>query len=223
MVVSFIGILSCNVYHISSQSMEPTLKKGDIIFTVNRKGVNKILLRSVLSGSYNIGSSTNTSFARRIERNSILTFLIEEDSKDILIKRCVGLPGDKMRIVDLRQSDNNELLSYLYFCSNSRFRLIPLNINESFISSVRDDIIIPYEGYELESNMNLFCNNSKHEVTNNMFDFNSYTFLTDYVFLTGDNTEFSKDSRDFGFIPEEQILGTAKIILFSIDRSTTYP
>jgi signal peptidase I len=36
---------------------------------------------------------------------------------------------------------------------------------------------------------------------------NEYTFKQDYYFIVGDNRPNSKDSRDFGFLPNSHVIG----------------
>ena len=45
-----------------------------------------------------------------------------------------------------------------------------------------------------------------------------YTFKLDYYWMMGDNRDRSLDSRYFGFVPEDHIVGTPERILFSIDE-----
>ncbi|MGL4908921.1 MAG: signal peptidase I, partial [Bacteroidales bacterium] len=76
-------------------------------------------------------------------------------------------------------------------------------------------IITVYEGNSLEEYDGKFLLNGKEVST--------YTFKMNYYWMMGDNRHNSLDSRFWGYVPEDHIVGRASFIWFSLSPDRKFP
>jgi signal peptidase I len=139
-----------------------------------------------------------------------------------IVKRCFALPGDTVIIKN--GESNNEKIQV----SEEQNNLFPHDTSLHWTVSDYGPLFVPgknksirltpqnakhykdvlmYEGFSAEiRNDSVFLNNSFYS---------TYTFSRNYYFMKGDNFYGSQDSRFWGFVPEENIIGKAVLVLFS--------
>ena len=76
-------------------------------------------------------------------------------------------------------------------------------------------IINVYEGNKLEvKDSTIYINGKKAD---------SYTFKMNYYWMMGDNRHNSWDSRCWGYVPEDHIIGRPRLVWLSIDKTESFP
>lgn len=94
------------------------------------------------------------------------------------------------------------------------------------------EMVVPFEGQEIEiTNDNWYVykdiieryeRNDLRREGNRIFindeETNTYTIKQNYYFGMGDNRDNSQDSRFWGFVPEDHVIGKASLVWFSTDN-----
>ena len=182
-------------YQVPTGSMIPTIKIGDFIL------VNKFAygLRLPVLGTkiLDVGEP---------QRGEIMVF-IPPHVNQYFIKRVIGLPGDTIRYENQRLSVNGEL------------------VPEEFVSSVSVDTGIgPLDGVLNSATYNGVTHATQHiPGVNSSRGRSSWIVPAGHYFMIGDNRENSADSRVWGAVPEENIVGKAIAIWLHKDPGLNLP
>jgi len=196
-------------FPVNTNSMIPTIIPGDKIW------VNKLIFGARIYKNFRFfdGDSLQTFRVkgwRKIRRGDVVVFNapITKFGIDsitfridyVYVKRCVGLPGDTVDI----QNQENEW---------NKWDIIDRTSRQSFSGA----IYVPMKGdtlYMNNLNRKLYRTVIKYE-TGGLIPQEYHIFRNNYYFMYGDNLFQSFDSRNFGFVPEEFIIGVSKRVLFN--------
>jgi signal peptidase I len=195
-------------FSIPSGSMEATLLVGDYLFV------------SKFSYGYTHFSLPFSPplFSGRIlgsqpKRGDVVVFRLPRDNSIDYIKRVIGLPGDKIQMLD----------GLLY-------------INGVAVQRERADDYVDREGFQpirvkrwRETLPNGVSYHTLDRIEHSDVDTTQvYTVPPDHFFMMGDNRDNSLDSRippsagGVGYVPFENLIGQAEIIFFSV-RDDAHP
>ncbi len=188
-------------FFIPSSSMEPTLLVGDRIF------VSKFSYGySKHSFPFSLPLINERVLFSEPERGDIIVFKTPENLRIDYIKRLVGLPGDKIQMINgiLHINDipvkRKKIRSETKLINNGQIRNV-LVYKETMPNN------ISYETFDM--------GNTRADNTSEIF------IPEDSYFFMGDNRDNSKDSRFVGSVPKNNLVGKAQIIFFATEGGST--
>ncbi|HYC98423.1 signal peptidase I [Brevundimonas sp.] len=201
LLIAFVlRVLLFQPFTIPSASMEPNLYEGDyIVVSKWSYGYSKHAI------PFSPPLFEGRLFAREPKRGDIVVFKLPRDNKTDYIKRLMGLPGDRLQMI------NNVL-----FINGTAVKDVELS---------RQDVQNLYGAQPTIQLRETLPEGREFNVQdwgpNNVSD-NTPVFEVPagHYFMIGDNRDNSQDSRfdiaeGVGYVPAENLIGKAEIILFS--------
>ena len=187
-VALFILTFNVQAFEIPTGSMEPTILVGDHIL-VDRADVEQPHQASWLLPHH------------VIKHGDILVFFSPVQPELNLVKRVIGVPGDRLHLKNGIVIRNGEVVAEPYVIRNGSY------------SSYRDNFpaVLPSENDGLTPQW-------QTELRSHVEDGEIVVPRGSY-FAMGDNRDDSYDSRYWGFVPEENIIGRPLLIYWSFNES----
>lgn len=189
------------IFFVPTSSMKATILPGDYIFSTKYSyGLSKY--------SFPFGPNI---FSGRVfpvipERGDVIIMKPPHDLNKMFIKRLIGLPGEKIEIINDLIYINDQPISRekqeVYYDENKKPYI---KFQETLSSGVS------YFTYKLLQHP-AFVEQGGYDLSN----FGPYFVPEGHFFFLGDNRDESGDSRyDLGFVPFEYLVAKARVVLFS--------
>lgn len=191
-IAIFVITFIVQAFQIPSESMENTLLVGDYLL------VNKLC--------YGGGGLADLLMPyQKIRRGDVIVFHYPVDPKQHFVKRVIGLPGDRLRMVNKTVYINGKPLNEPYV----RFLEPPNNL-------FRDNFPrVDVPAYGLEGKWWLQMRK--------LVEDGQLIVPEGSYFVMGDNRDDSQDSRYWGFVPRENIVGRPLLIYWSVKNEDAPP
>ncbi|MGH9713138.1 MAG: signal peptidase I [Candidatus Acidiferrales bacterium] len=179
-------------FKIPSQSMEPTLLVGDHLL------VNKFIFEGRGAWYEKILPY------RSVRRRDVIVFKFPFDDHPHYVKRVIGLPGDRIRIVHQQVYVNGVALSEPYVVHDPAGQ-------DSF-----GDDFPPADPYFIEVGLRPeWAESIMHHVRQG-----ELIVPSNHYFVMGDNRDRSWDSRYWGFVDRNAIMGRPMIVYWSVQATS---
>jgi len=136
-----------------------------------------------------------------VKRGDVIVFRVPVDIRENYVKRVIGVPGDHIRIV------------------NKKVILNGKPVHEPYTQFVRGDAIAPYSDNFPPPPSEWVYPHALKMLQNHVRD-GELVVPANYYFAMGDNRDNSLDSRFWGFVPRENIIGKPLFIYWSYDATT---
>ncbi|GAB4522449.1 MAG: signal peptidase I [Parvularculaceae bacterium] len=188
-------------FNIPTGSMIPNLQIGDYLF------VSKYAYGySKHSFPFSLGPFEGRILGSEPERGDVIVFKLPSDGRTDYIKRLIGLPGDRIQMIDGRLFINGEPVR--------KERIDDEIYRDSNGSTHR---IARYR--ETLPNGVSYVVREVHGDRGANDDTRPFVVPEGHYFMMGDNRDNSADSRTphVGFVPYENLVGRAERIFFSAD------
>jgi signal peptidase I len=137
---------------------------------------------------------------RDVKRGDVIVFRYPVDIKQTFVKRAIGVPGDHIRLVNKKLVLNGHPVDEPYVYHKTEY-----------IDSYRDNF---------PGDPNVHVSESAIEMLTRHVKNGEVIVPPNTVFAMGDNRDSSLDSRYWGFVPRENIIGKPLIIYWSYDAPT---
>jgi len=216
-------------FRIPSDSMMPTLLDGD--FIVVNKYAYGLRLPVVEKKIVAIGSP---------QRGDVVVFKYPPNPSVNYIKRLVGLPGDRVEVFDDHLVINGQTVEQTTKQTFTDGCYIGMRLSEEKLGEHTHQVLSCHATYGLEYSRHAFqgsnnplpnCDRRKiaREYGNYICSEGDYVAGMDrmnkvfqvvpagHYLMIGDNRDNSEDSRVWGFVPEQNLVGKATRIWFNFD------